>query len=74
MINKLREDIKNSVWIDRLEDSAYHDGVNLRTFRDVIDYWRTEFDFKKSPSEIDAFQNFKAEIEGIPIEDRLKIR
>ena len=71
MINKLKEDIKNSVWVEPLENSAYRYGVNLKTFRDLMDYWRTEFDFEKSLSGINAFQHYRTEIEGIPIGDQL---
>lgn len=65
MIAKLREDIKNSEWTDPLENAAYKDGVNLKTFRDVMEYWRTEFDFNKSLAEINAYPHYKTEIEGI---------
>lgn len=65
LIARLREDIRKSVWVEPLENSAYNHGVNLRSFRDVMEYWRTKFDFAKSLAEINAYPHFKTEIEGV---------
>ncbi|XP_003747399.2 epoxide hydrolase 1 [Galendromus occidentalis] len=67
LIAGLREQIKNTRWVEPVENSAYHYGVNLGSFRDVMEYWRTEFDFNKSLAEINAYPHYRTEIEGLKI-------
>ena len=47
-----------------MENADYGYGVNLKSFRKAMEYWRREFDFDKSLAEINAFPHFKTEIEG----------
>lgn len=39
-------------------------GTNLAYMRRLIAYWRDEFDWRKSETELNRFKHFKAEIEG----------
>ncbi|OQR74038.1 epoxide hydrolase 1-like [Tropilaelaps mercedesae] len=67
MVAQLRDELGRTKWVEPLEDAAYHYGVNLNTFKSVIDYWKTKFDFKKAANDINAFPHFQTEIEGLKI-------
>ncbi|XP_003747377.1 epoxide hydrolase 1 [Galendromus occidentalis] len=67
MIAGLREELSRTKWFDPLEDAAYHYGVNLRSFKDIIEHWRTKFDFAAAQQRINAFPHYKTEIEGLNI-------
>ena len=63
-IAQLREELARVKWFEPLEGMNYRDGVNTKTFRDVMEYWRTKFDFEKAQNDINAYPHFKSEIEG----------
>jgi len=52
------------------EKETPHDwsqGVPLEYMREVVDYWRDDYDWRRAESRINAFDQFTAEIEGLDI-------
>ena len=61
---------------DRLQRARYADdyanddwsyGVNGRYLREICDYWKLGFDWRKQEREINRYAHFRAQIEGMPI-------
>jgi pimeloyl-ACP methyl ester carboxylesterase len=42
-------------------------GTNTAYLKQLIEYWRTQYDWRKHEREMNSFANFKTEIDGIPI-------
>ena len=42
-------------------------GVPLEYMREVVDYWRDDYDWRRAESRINAFDQFTAEIDGLDI-------
>ena len=51
-------DIANADW-------SY--GVNADYLRELVDYWRTSFDWRARECDINSFSHYRTEIDGIPI-------
>ncbi len=52
------------------EKETPHDwsqGVPLEYMREVVDYWRDDYDWRRAESRINAFDQFTAEIDGLDI-------
>src|ERR1700744_5026315 len=46
-------------------DWAY--GTRYEELRDLVDYWRAQYDWRKHEQAINSFANYKTEVDGIPI-------
>ena len=49
----------------RQSDWAY--GTRYEELRELVDYWREQYDWRKHEQAINSFANYKTEIDGIPI-------
>ncbi len=47
------------------EDSYY--GVNRATMEGLVEYWRTEYDWRKAEAAINAYDHYRVEVDGVPI-------
>jgi microsomal epoxide hydrolase len=47
------------------EDSYY--GVNRATMEGLIEYWRTQYDWRKAEAAINAYDHYRVEVDGVPI-------
>jgi len=47
--------------------SDFSQGVPLRTIRQLLDYWKTSYDWRKVEARINAHPNFITEIDGLDI-------
>jgi hypothetical protein len=50
-----------------VRDSRWNYGTNLSYLRDLVEYWRTRYDWRARDRELNRFAHFKADIEGLPI-------
>ncbi len=42
-------------------------GTNTAYLKELVEYWRTQYDWRKVEREINSFANYKTEIDGVPI-------
>jgi pimeloyl-ACP methyl ester carboxylesterase len=54
-------------WPGEVRNSGWNYGTNLSYLRDLVEYWRTRYDWRTRERELNRFAHFKADIEGIPI-------
>jgi pimeloyl-ACP methyl ester carboxylesterase len=52
---------------DEVPDTAWEYGTNLAYMRDLLDYWRTKYDWRKHEAELNRFKHFTAEVDGLKI-------
>ena len=69
--DEVLEDLQRRLVNARLpQDFANDDwgyGVNGAYLRELVDYWIEEYDWRAVEREINAFANFRTEIQGVPI-------
>src|SRR5262245_50474588 len=64
-------DLKQRLAATRLPDretvSDFSQGVPLKTIKQVLNHWRTKYDWRKVEARLNAVPNFKTEIDGLEI-------
>ena len=56
--------LKNTRLPDQDREKKWNTGVDLVWFRSLLNYWISEFDWKKSESDLNSFSQFKTTING----------
>ena len=54
-------------WPDEIEGAGWDYGVPLGYMKDLVEYWRTGFDWRAQEERINSFANFRAEVEGLGV-------
>src|SRR6476620_2595765 len=64
-------DLKQRLTNTRLSDqetvSDFSQGVPLKTIKQILQHWRTKYDWRKVEARLNAVPNFKTEIDGLDI-------
>ncbi len=63
----LRERLARTRLPDEVPDTGWEYGTNLRYLRELIEYWRTRYDWRTHERELNRFAQFRAEVEGLKI-------
>ncbi|XP_056616588.1 epoxide hydrolase 1 isoform X2 [Triplophysa dalaica] len=59
--------IDQTRYTDPLEDCRFHYGFNSAYLRNVVSYWRHQFDWGKQVQMINQYPHFKTKIEGLDV-------
>ncbi|MFV2013411.1 MULTISPECIES: epoxide hydrolase family protein [unclassified Micromonospora] len=54
-------------WPERLPEAGWDRGVPLDYLRDLVEYWRTRYDWRAAEAELNRFPQFLAEVDGADI-------
>lgn len=60
----LRERLARTRFPDQIEGSGWSYGTDLGYLRELCDYWRTSFDWRKTEAQLNLLNNFTTEIGG----------
>src|SRR3984893_14066623 len=64
-------DLRQRLAVTRLPDqetvSDFSQGVPIKTIKQILQHWRTEYDWRKVEARLNAVPNFKTEIDGLDI-------
>ena len=63
----LRERLARVRWPDDFANSQWEYGTNLDYLKELVEYWRDEYDWRQHEDAINAFSQYRSTIEGIPI-------
>ena len=63
----LRERLDRTRWPDEIPGSDWDYGSNLSYVKELVDYWRTEFDWRSQEEAINRFSHFQADVDGLGI-------
>jgi len=66
-LTDLRRRIKATKWPSRETVNDASQGVQLATMRELARYWETKYDWRKCESRLNAWPQFKTEIDGVDI-------
>jgi pimeloyl-ACP methyl ester carboxylesterase len=67
LLDDLRERLGRTRWAPDFGNESWSYGTNAAYLRELCEYWRAGFDWRKQERAMNAFPHFKTEIEGIPI-------
>ena len=66
-LEDLRDRLAHTRWPDEVLDSGWDYGTNLAYIKELVDYWRTRFDWRAQERAINAFAHFRANVDGLSI-------
>lgn len=66
-LTDLRERLDRTRWPDEVEGAGWDYGASLAFMKDLVDYWRAGFDWRARERAINAFDHFRAEVDGVGV-------
>lgn len=67
VLNDLKSRLERTRWPDELPDTGWDYGSNLDYVKELVEYWRTKFDWHAQEKLINSFSHFKSEVDGLNI-------
>ena len=67
VLDDLKERLDRTRWPDEIPGSQWDYGSNLGYMKELVDYWRSDFDWRAQEKKLNGFHHFKSEIEGLDI-------
>jgi pimeloyl-ACP methyl ester carboxylesterase len=64
-LDDLRARLARTRWPDEVRDAGWDYGARLAEMRDLVDYWRDGFDWRRQERAINAFPHFRLELDGL---------
>ncbi len=61
----LRNRLSRARFPDQIPDSAWDYGADTAYMRELVEYWRTSYDWRKHEAELNELPHFKTEIDGL---------
>ena len=66
-LEDLRERLGRTRWPDEIPGSGWDYGSNLAYIKELVEYWRTRFDWRAQERAINAFAHYRATVDGLGI-------
>jgi pimeloyl-ACP methyl ester carboxylesterase len=66
-LDDLRERLARTRWPDEVADAGWEYGASLGYMRELVDYWRTGFDWRAAERAMNAAPHFRARVDGVGI-------
>ncbi|MBC8160825.1 MAG: epoxide hydrolase N-terminal domain-containing protein, partial [Roseiflexaceae bacterium] len=66
-LDDLRDRLARTRWADAAESAGWSMGTDLGYLKELVDYWQTKYDWRKHEAELNRFNQFKADVDGVTI-------
>ena len=66
-LKDLRERLSRTRFPDEVPDTGWEYGTNLAYLKQLVEYWRSHYDWRAHEAEINRFAQFRTEIDGLGI-------
>lgn len=66
-LDDLQERLERIRWPDDFTDGAWNTGAPTSYLKELVEYWRTSYDWRKHEQYLNQFAHFRAELDGIGI-------
>ncbi|HLF93363.1 MAG TPA: epoxide hydrolase [Planctomycetota bacterium] len=63
----LRDRLARTRWPDQIEGSGWTYGVDVPYMKQLVEYWRTAFDWRAAERRLNAFDQFTTTIDGVEL-------
>ncbi len=67
MLADLKERLAHTRFPDEIPDSGWEYGANLAYLKELVEYWKTKYDWRKHEAELNRFHHFRASVDGLGI-------
>ncbi|MBT98936.1 MAG: multidrug MFS transporter [Dehalococcoidia bacterium] len=67
VLDDLRQRLADTRWPDEIPNSGWDYGSNLGYIKELVEYWRTDFDWRAQEAKLNAFNHFKSVVDGLDI-------
>ena len=67
VLKDLKDRLGNTRWPDEIPGSGWDYGSNLDYIKELVEYWRTKFDWRAQEKLINSFSHFKTDVDGLGI-------
>ena len=67
VLDDLHQRLADTRWPDEIPNTGWDYGSNLTYIKELVDYWRTDFDWRAQEAKLNAFNHFKSEVDGLDI-------
>ena len=67
VLSDLKRRLSQTRFADELTDSGWEYGMNLAYLKSLVEYWRDKYDWRAQEKRLNAFDQFKTNIDGVDI-------
>jgi len=67
VLTDLKRRLTQSRFADEFPDAGWDYGTNLAYLKSLVDYWRDKYDWRAQETRLNAFDQFKTNIDGVDI-------
>ena len=67
VLEDLRRRLEHTRWPDEMPGTGWEYGSNLDYIKELVEYWRTDFDWRAQEKKLNAFNHFKTDVDGLSI-------
>ena len=67
VLEDLRHRLADTRWPDEIPGSEWDYGSNLAYLKELVEYWRSGFDWRAQEAKLNAFSHFKSQVDGLDI-------
>ena len=67
VLEDLRQRLADTRWPDEIPNTGWDYGSNLAYIKELVEYWRTDFDWRAQETKLNEFNHFKSEVDGLDI-------
>ena len=67
VLDDLKDRLARTRWPDEIPGSDWDYGSNLAYVKELVEYWRTEFDWRAQEEKLNRFPHFMTNIGGLGI-------
>jgi pimeloyl-ACP methyl ester carboxylesterase len=63
----LRRRLELTRWPDDVGNEDWRYGVSRAYLQELVDYWRTGYDWRKAEAAINAYEHYRVDVDGVPV-------
>ena len=67
VLDDLRERLAQTRWPDEIPGAGWDYGSNLDYIKELVEYWRTGFDWRAQEKKLNSFSHYKSQVDGLDI-------
>ena len=67
VLEDLRRRLAQTRWPDEIDRSGWEYGSNLDYLKELVEYWRSSFDWRAQEKKLNSFSHFKSQVDGLDI-------
>ena len=67
LLDDLKARLERTRWPDELPGTEWDYGTNMTYLKELVEYWKTSFDWRGQEKLINSFSHFKADVDGLGI-------